>query len=479
MSLTVAAVRNRKPKGKRRELPDGNGLHLVIQPSGAKSWAIRYRTPDGRPVKLTLGTVDETGQELKGEPAIGGHLTLAAARLLTAEVHRLRALGRDPVGEKKALQLQRKHQIIDSGEATFPNAVKLYIENGRKKRVRKGILKNRGWRDTAQVLGLRYPEDGGKPEVIEGSLSRRWADKPIAEITNEDIEVVVEEARDKGIPGRPRRNTGTSDVRAREMAGTLNAMFNWLLGKKRTTASGRRSAWISANPALGVDKPHAPLARDRVLNTDPNQHAADELRWFWQATQKMAQPFAAMLKVLLLTGQRRSEVSDMVIEELADDRSKWTIPASRTKNGREHVVPLPIMVREILQDVIGDRTSGYVFTTTGNTPVSGFSKLKAKLDVQMLAAAHKDDPKAVIAPWRLHDLRRTFITGANEIGCEPHIIEAIANHSLPGVAGVYNHAKYMPQRLAALEQWCQHVLSVVSDQPDKKVVPMKRRPKAS
>ena len=476
MSLSVAAVRKRKAKSSRVEIPDGNGLYLVIQPSGYKSWVVRYSAPDGKRVKLTLGTVDESDQELVGEPVVGAHLTLVAARKLTSEVHRLRKLGRDPVAEKKATTLQHKHQIIDSGEATFPNAVKFYIENGRRKHVRKGVLKDRGWRDTAQVLGLRYLEDGGEPELIEGGLCERWADKPVAEITNEDVEVLVEEARNKAIPGRPRRNRGASDVRAREMAGSLNAMFRWLLGKKRTTAAGRRSPWITVNPALGVDKPHAPLARDRVLNTDPNRRGADELRWFWKAAEQMGEPYSAMLKTLLLTGQRRSEVADMTIAELSDDRSVWTIPASRTKNGRQHTVPLPAMVRDELVNVIGERTSGYVFSTTGGrAPVSGFSKLKQKLDAKMLAAAQEDDPKAVIAPWRLHDLRRTFITGANEIGCEPHIIEAVANHTLPGVAGVYNLARYISQRHAALEQWCGYVQAIVSRKPDKKVTPFKRR----
>ncbi|MGI8851893.1 MAG: tyrosine-type recombinase/integrase [Methyloceanibacter sp.] len=473
--LTDSAVKKLRPRKVRREVPDAHGLHLVIQPSGAKSWAVRYRRPDGRPVKLTLGTVDVTGAELRGEPVIGGHLTLTAARKLTSEVQRQRALGNDPVADKKAEKLHRRHHILDSGEATFPNAVKFYIAEGRRKRVRKGVLKNRGWRDTAQILGLRYPEDGGEPEIIVGGLCERWASKPIAEVTAEDVEVVVEEARERGIPGRPRRNKAASDVRKREMAGTLRAMFNWLLSKKRTTASGKRSPWIASNPAVGVDKPDAPLARDRVLNTDPNKRKADELRWFWKATEKLGNPFTAMLKTMLLTGQRRSEVADMTIEELSDDLSKWTIPASRTKNGREHTVPLPMMVCEILGGVIGDKTSGYVFTTTGKTPVSGFSKLKRKLDERMLAAAHEGDPKATIPPWRLHDLRRTFITGANEIGVEPHIVEAVVNHSLQGIAAVYNKATYAPQRLAALERWCQHVQAVVRGKPDQKVLPMKRR----
>ena len=78
-----------------------------------------------------------------GEPVVGAHLTLVAARKLTSEVHRLRKLGRDPVAERRPPRLKHKHQIIDSGEATFPNAVKFYIENGRRKRVRKGVLKDR------------------------------------------------------------------------------------------------------------------------------------------------------------------------------------------------------------------------------------------------------------------------------------------------------------------------------------------------
>jgi Arm DNA-binding domain len=103
-TLTAAAVKNYRPGKVRREIADAGcvGLHLVIQPSGVKSWAVRFRRPDGRPAKLTLGTTDAAGREAEGEPAIGGHLTLAAARRLAAEINRQRLLGRDPAADRIA-----------------------------------------------------------------------------------------------------------------------------------------------------------------------------------------------------------------------------------------------------------------------------------------------------------------------------------------------------------------------------------------
>jgi hypothetical protein len=100
--LTAVAVKNHRPGKKRREIPDGGcpGLHLVVQPSGAKSWALRYRRPDQRTAKLVLGSVfKQDGKKPKEpdtEPVIGGHLTLAAAHHLVGELRHQIAQGRDP-----------------------------------------------------------------------------------------------------------------------------------------------------------------------------------------------------------------------------------------------------------------------------------------------------------------------------------------------------------------------------------------------
>jgi len=119
-----------------------------------------------------------------------------------------------------------------------------------------------------------------------------------------------------------------------------------------------------------------------------------------------------------------------------------------------------------------------VFTTTGKSPVSGFSKIKARLDRAMLAAAaaDSDSEKPTIPPWRLHDLRRTAVTGMAELGIAPHVIEAVVNHvsgARAGVAGIYNRSKLISERRAALDRWTSHVGGVVSGKAVN-VVPLRR-----
>ena len=432
-------------------------------------WAVRYRRADGRPVKLTLGTCDVTGEELEGEPVIGGHLTLAAARKLTAEVQRQRALGKDPVADKKAEKLRRRAVITNAADTSFLASTRYYIEHGRRKRIAKGIARNRGWKATALVLGLAYPEEGGEPTLIKGGLVDRWRDKPVSEITAEDIFVAVDEAREKGVPGRRVRNSETSNARGHEMVSALSAMFRFLLGKRR----------VGSNPCIGLARPEAPAARDRVLNCKADVRGGDEIRWLWAACDAVGAPMGPLAKVLLLTGQRRSEVAEMQIGELSDDLSTWSIPSERTKNGRPHEVPLAPLARDILAELIGERKSGFVFVSgTGETPLSGFSKGKRTLDAAMLEAACEDDPNATIKPWRLHDIRRTAVTGMVELDIAPHVVETVVNHvsgAKAGVAGVYNRSTLDKQKRKALEDWATYIQALTTP----KVVPMKGRRKAS
>jgi integrase len=105
--------------------------------------------------------------------------------------------------------------------------------------------------------------------------------------------------------------------------------------------------------------------------------------------------------------------------------------------------------------------AGFVFTTNGRVPIAGWSIVKARLDAAMK-----------IAPWRLHDLRRTAATGMAEIGIAPHIVEAALNHisgAKAGVAGTYNRAAYAPEKRAALERWAERIERLVINEPEKKV----------
>jgi integrase len=171
---------------------------------------------------------------------------------------------------------------------------------------------------------------------------------------------------------------------------------------------------------------------------------------FWAASESASKPFDAILKMLLLTGCRLNEVAGLRWTELSEDWDTWTIPGVRTKNHRPHVVPLPPLARALLGKVPRIEGSPFVFTTTGHSPVSGWSKTKARLDAVM-------EPDK---PWRLHDLRRTAATGMADLGIHPHIVEASLNHvsgAKASVAGTYNRAAYTQEKKAALERWAAHI----------------------
>ena len=431
--LTAVAVLKMKPGGLRREIPDQGcaGLYLIVQPSGAKSWALRFRRPDGRPAKLVLGTVFAKGNNVKEPdtaPAIGGHLTLAAAHRLVAALRHEIAQGRDPAAAHIKDKQQRRIAASGAAANTFAGAARDFIEGHARKKVRR-------WRELARLLGL-------EPETlapIPRGLADRWAEQPVAEIDGHDIHAVIDEARRIGIPGLERRMEGASEPRARKMFGVLSKMFAWLIRDRRVTA----------NPCASVARPEIPKARDRVLSNA-------EIARFWKATDATGEPFTALLKLLLLTGCRLNEVAGMKHGELRDDGAAWTIPGDRTKNRRAHVVPLSALARDILDSVKRIERSPYVFSTTGHSPVSGWTKIKARLNAAMEPAT----------PWVLHDLRRTAATGMAEIGIAPHIVEAVLNHvsgAKAGVAGTYNRAAYAPEKRAALERWGVHIEALVSN----------------
>ena len=207
-------------------------------------------------------------------------------------------------------------------------------------------------------------------------------------------------------------------------------------------------------------KPKAPPARDRVLSEA-------EIKWLWQACDTLGKPFASLLKLLTLTGCRRGEVAGMMRGELSEDGAIWTVPGARRKNGRQHMVYLPPLAREIIAAVPRvEGKAGYLFTTTGKSPVSGWSKIKRRLDTAMLALARAErGADAAVREWRLHDLRRTCATGMAELGIPPHIIEVALNHvsgHKAGVAGIYNRAEHSAERKAALELWAAHVEALVT-----------------
>jgi integrase len=230
----------------------------------------------------------------------------------------------------------------------------------------------------------------------------------------------------------------------------------------RTAAYGRacyqwavKRGSLEANPFANL--PLAPVAkRDRVL-TDT------ELAAVWKATEGTG-TFNAITRMLILTGQRREEVAAMVREEVADDLSTWTLPASRAKNGATHLVPLSPQVQAILRAAppIG---ADLVFPGLKG-PFNGFSKAKAALD-----------EASGVTDWRLHDLRRTFATGLQKLGVRLEVTEAILNHisgSRAGIVGVYQKHTWSDEKRAALVAWGAHVVAVAEGLgTETKVIPLR------
>jgi integrase len=179
--------------------------------------------------------------------------------------------------------------------------------------------------------------------------------------------------------------------------------------------------------------------------------------------------------LLMLTGVRRDEAASSRWEEfsLVGEKPFWLLPGERVKNGRGHILPLAPEAVDILAKLDRVGVAGFVFTTTGETPVSGFAKMKSRLDALMLAIAREEcserggDPNDVeIKPWRLHDLRRTVATGMADIGIGPHIVEAVLNHvsgAKASVAGVYNRAAYESEKRIALLAWASRIKRLETD----------------
>jgi integrase len=330
-------------------------------------------------------------------------------------------MGRDVVTDAKAT----KKQKLVAVDETFAVLARLYITEHARRDTRR-------WQATARMLGL-----DSELEVIEGGLVDRWGGRPASSITTSDVHDVIDETRDDITPGAKtrRRKEHQSDAAARSMARTLSKLFGWLVEKRK----------IASTPMAGVRAPRAARPKSRVLSDD-------EIRKFWNAAGEEQPEFASPLKLLLLTGCRRDEVANLRRAELSPDYSHINLPGSRTKNHRDHVVPLAAMASELIGAAVGD--GDFVFSTTGRRPVQLGTKVK-----------HRMDAKMTIAPWTLHDLRRTAATGMAKLKIAPHVIEAVLNHvsgHKAGVAGIYNQWAYDDEKRVALERWANHVEGIVS-----------------
>lgn len=393
--LTAAAVeRLRPPKTGQAEYFDEllPSFGMRISHSGTKAWIVMTRV-HGKLVRVTLGRY----------PA----LKLAPARKRAQEVISLAAEGVDPrrVEEERQLKRQRDNQN------TFGSLAEEFMA--------KHVEPN-----------LRPSTAREYRRILFGKDTAKWRNRPIGSITKPDVLDLLD-----GIDER-----GAKAASGLAMA-YLRKFFNWCVEREI----------IHASPFDRVQRTRNLPSRDRVLTSD-------EMQLVWNAFEAEGRPFGTLFRLLLLTGQRRNEVAGMRWDELREldtDQALWEIPSSRTKNRRVHLVPLTTQTIALIKAL---PVSGpYVFSTNGETPVSGFSKAKARVDHRISANAQQSKTLE-ISDWTLHDLRRTMVTVMNEeLRVAPHVVEAVVNHlsgsAKAGVAGVYNRALYLDERLEALQRW--------------------------
>jgi len=225
----------------------------------------------------------------------------------------------------------------------------------------------------------------------------------------------------------------------------LSAFFAWTM----------REGLTEANPVIGTNKLSNGKSRDRVLSDA-------ELAAIWKALPPLTDQYGAIVRLLILTGQRREEIGGLHWSEFAVGKGLVTLSGERTKNGKPHELPLPALAVQILE-AQARRTERELIFGEGAGPFQGWSKAKATLEK---ATAKNAAENGRVAPWRLHDVRRTVATRMADLGVQPHVVEAVLNHvsgHKAGVAGVYNRSLYGPEKRAALELWANHVLTIAGE----------------
>jgi integrase len=221
-----------------------------------------------------------------------------------------------------------------------------------------------------------------------------------------------------------------------------------------------------ANPVVGTNKAADEISRDRVLS-------AEELRLVWSCAGES--DYGAIVRLLILTGQRREEVAAMRWSEFDFGKRQWRLGAERTKNALPHDVPLSDAAIELLE-ARGRREGRDLVFGSREGPFQGWTNAKSALEKRILAKFKERDAKSELQPWRLHDIRRTVATRMIDLGVLPHVVEAVLNHisgHKAGVAGVYNRAAYAVEKRQALDLWAGHVLELVEGATGK-IVSLKR-----
>jgi integrase len=335
---------------------------------------------------------------------------LATARELAQGALGDIAKGSDPAARKRAERetaRAARAEIDDLVETVVADFIEIYAKK-----------KTRDWRETERIL---------KKDVVSS-----WRGRRLSEIEKKHVVKLLDAIVERGAP-----------IGANRTFAQLRKMCSWAISR----------GIITQSPCEGVEAPSPEIERDRVLSER-------EISLVWRATAALPAPYSLIIRLLMLTGARRDEVAGMRWTELDSDRENWTLPRERSKNRREHVVPLSYPAAAILASTPLFEHSPFVFGG-GRAAPGAFAKTKTRLDAE-IARLSLGEP---IPRWTIHDIRRSVATQLAEMKIAPHVIEAVLNHksgTIKGVAAVYNRYNYSAEKRAALDAWARRLDAIVT-----------------
>ncbi|MEO6967667.1 MAG: integrase arm-type DNA-binding domain-containing protein [Rhodanobacteraceae bacterium] len=393
MALTDAAIKALKPRAMRYLVTDGHGLALEVYPAGGMAWRYRYRL-NGKLEKVALGKYPS--------------LSLKVARRMRDGLATQVALGQSPSRQKqlRKVALASATTVQEFGERYFVDVVK------------------RDRKDTKIVR--RYLDKGLYPA---------FGNRPIGQVTAEDLQRIVFDKRDQGFPAA-----------AADLRNLCKRMWEYALVRGVATT----------NPALALPVRFITKARARTRALSP-----DEIRIYLQSlySSGIRRQFKLALHLILLTLVRKSELLFAQWPHVDFDADEWHIPAENSKTGKPHIVYLPRQASKLfseLKSLAG--TSQWVLPgRSGPHKPFAHNALNKALDGVNIP----------IDPFTIHDLRRTGSTRLHEAGFASDVIEKALNHTIGGVRGIYNRAEYASQRSEMLQFWADYIDDLANE---KKVV---------
>jgi integrase len=375
------------------------GFGLRVREGGSRKFVLHYRI-GGKQRRYTIGTPSTA-------------LTVQAARQRANKALLDVADGKDPAAQKATAKADAKN--------SFKSVADDYIEF-LKRRMAEGDLKPRSYVEIERHLLKHF-----KPlhQLVIGSITRTTVAARLREIAKKN-------------------GTGAAD-RTRSNVSTF---FGWAIGE----------GICETNPVDGTNKHSEYVERERALIVDGEKPNYDELIAVWKGAPD--NEYGKIVRLLILTLCRRDEIGSLEWSEIDKDARLIRLPGARTKNGREHVVPLSDPAMAILDSVDAREGRDLVFGS-GKGGYSGWSKSKKEMD----------DKTPLKKPWTLHDLRRTGRTGLGILGVAPHVAEAVLNHLPPKLVRTYDRNAYEREKRQALDLWAAHLMRLVSGEKSN-VVPI-------